>query len=307
MIIKITIIIVFVLLVFLTIKNYINAEKKTNAPIKMRTGEPGSGKTGLCALDVIKDYKKLYAAWKKNKKKNLRPVIYSNIPFRINRKLYAEVLTREHLLLQELFPDDVIPLVIWDEVGLSANQYSYDDPNIMTDNINDSWRCVEVFIRLFRHFFDDGDNHCRLYMTDQACGDVCIQLRRRMGQVDVLRGFERWLGFMPFYRVYVTRLQMHEDSIQNVNQMQITKDVEDKYYFGFLPYKWMSVKHYDTLCYSEAKEKGFTKKIEFSNWKDNPTKLKTCYMPDLRLTREELAIYKHKIRQLEKEAVKNCG
>lgn len=186
-----------------------------------------------------------------------------------NDPSFYKVLKREHLLLQELFPDDELPLVLWDEAGLSCNQYSYDDPNVVSENINDSWQCVEVFIRLFRHFYGDRGDNVRLYVTDQATGDICIALRRRFGFIDNLSGFGRWLLVLPFYKVNVTRLFMAEDSVQNNNSLQIGKEIKEKYYFGWLPYRWMSVKHYDSHCFKPARTLGFAREVSFDCWSDS--------------------------------------
>lgn len=299
------IILAAVILLVVIIKQFLGAEKKTEEVVKMRSGAVGSGKTALCGIDILKDYKRLYKRWKRNKKKFRRPVIYSNIPFRMSRKRWAKVLKREHLLLQELFPDDELPLVLWDEAGLSCNQYSYDDPNVVSENINDSWQCVEVFIRLFRHFYGDRGDNVRLYVTDQATGDICIALRRRFGFIDNLSGFGRWLLVLPFYKVNVTRLFMAEDSIQNNNALQIGEEVKEKYYFGWLPYRWMSVKHYDSHCFKPVRTLGFAREVSFDCWSDNtmPDKLTTNYVPDIRLTVEEKAKYKAMLKAREKLAL----
>lgn len=297
--------IIAVVFLIILIKQFTGALKPTREVVKMRSGSVGAGKTVLCSLDILKDYKRLYKRWKHNKKKYKRPVIYSNIPFRINRKKWANVLKREHLLLQELFPDDVIPLVLWDEAGLSCNQYSYDDPNVISQNINDSWQCVEVFIRLYRHFYGDSNDSCRLYVTDQATGDLCIALRRRFGFIDNLSNFRRWLGFTPFYKVDVMRLFMPEDSVQNVNSLQTDESLKDTYYFGFLSYRIFDVRHYNSHAFEPVKLYGFTSQIPFDNWADNtmPDKLTTNYVPDIRLSIEERAKYKASIKSREKIAL----
>lgn len=294
-----------IVLIVVIIKQFVCAEKMTAEVVKMRSGAVGSGKTAFCSINILKDYKRLYKRWKHNKKKYKRPVIYSNIPFRISRKRWAMVLKREHLLLQELFPDDVVPLVLWDEAGLSCNQYSFDDPNVVSENINDNWQCVEVFIRLYRHFYGDRGDNCRLYVTDQATGDICIALRRRFGYIDNLSGFGRWLVIFPFYKVYVTRLFMAEDSIQNNNFLQVGEEVKEKYYFGWLPYRWLSVKHYNSHCFNPVKTMGFCRELDFDCWSDNPMpdKLTTNYVPDIRLTIEDKARYKAAVKLREKRAL----
>lgn len=281
-------------------------------------------KTYLSVNDVISDYRKLQRRYKHRKNiiyklfrisLKCKPVVYSNIPLYLGKGKYSEVLTREHILLQKSFPSDVTPLVLWDEIGMSANQYSHDDPNITSDNVNDNSNCVEVFIRLFRHFYGENNRDmCRLYATDQATGDVCINIRRRFGSVDNLSNFHRWFKISPFYKVNVTSLMIQEDNIVNTNDTKLDKDKKQEYYFGFFPYRWMSKKRYDSHAYSGVLYTGFGKKISFDNWSDNDyiyhdengrifnSKLKTNYCPDLRMTREELAEYKAKIALVQKVA-----
>lgn len=239
--------------------------------------------------------------------------VYSNIPLYLGKGKYSNVLTREHILLLKPFPSDEIPLVLWDEIGMSANQYSYGDPNIMSDNINDRYQCVETFIRLFRQFYGEGNGDaCRIYATDQATGDVCINLRRRFGFVDNLSNFRRWLGITPFYKVDVSTLMMQEETITNVNNTKKDKDEKQEYYFGWLPYRWMKKPNYDSHCFSGVKYTGFSSTVNFTNWKDNDYQytddlgvvhkdvLKTNYCPDLRMSVVELAEYKSRVALAQK-------
>ena len=229
-----------IVLCIATLVTYFRAKPRNWGVVQLKSGSLGSGKTYLSVSEVLKRYKKLRKKEKKQnrslfkKKSPFRVKVYSNIPLYLGHGEYSEVLTREHILLIDPFPDDVIPLVLWDEVGLSANQYSFDDPNISSRNINDDFRCVETFIRLFRQFYgENSGDACRILATDQASGDVCIALRRRFGFVDNLSNFRRWLGFMPFYKVDVNTLMVQEDSVVNTNNVKKEKD--EKQALLFLP------------------------------------------------------------------------
>lgn len=274
---------------------YWHAEKNKREVVRIRTGSLGSGKTFTTVKDLIKDYKKLNLRYRFRKHPIARllygndirrPEVYSSIPLRLNKKKWSNVLKREHLLCQELFPEDCVPLVMWDEVGLSANQYSFKDDNIISHNINEKYQCLEAFMRFYRHFYGDRDDNCRVYTTDQATGEVCINIRRRFGTAYNLEDFHRWLGFMPFYKVNVRPMVMAEDSIENINNVKSDEDEKDKYYFGFLPYRWMNkllgVKRYDSHCFVIAKSMGFVSEVPFDNWQDNPYGYLTNYCPDLR-------------------------
>lgn len=239
--------------------------------------------------------------------------VYSNIPLYLGHGEYSNVLTREHILLLKPFPSDEIPLVLWDEIGLSANQYSYGDPNFVSENINDRYQCVETFIRLFRQFYGEGNGDaCRVYATDQATGDVCINLRRRFGFVDNLSNFRRWCGILPFYKVDVSTLMMQEETIVNTNNVKKDKHEKQEYYFGFFPYRWMRKPAYDSHCYSGVKYTGFASTVNFENWADNDYEyidengelhrdiLKTNYCPDLRMSTVELAEYRSRVQLVQK-------
>lgn len=279
-----------------------------------------------------------------------RPVVYSNIPLYLNSKLhivskkiapcfrgryiklfghivafylpqfyrtyqYSEVLTREHLLIESTFPDDVTPIVLIDELGTIANQYSYSDPHIVSSNLNDNYRCIETFIRFFRHYYGEGNgDNCRLFITDQSSGNITVGIRRRLSTIDYLSDFHRWLFVMPFYKVHVREMLLCDDNMQNVNQTQSPAQfggkpaaVPEPYYFGFLPYKRFSRCHYDSHAYSQTRFYGFVPRVNFTNWQQNDFTwidcyghlhcdvLKTNYCPDLRMSLAEKKAYKARI------------
>lgn len=268
-------------IVFYIIKNYMKSEKTlAGIVVVLRVGPLGSGKTFISVMNIIRDYKRLHKLYKLNPKKNRKPVVYSTIPIRLTRKLYANVLKREHILLQEKFEKDCIPLVLWDEVGMSCNQYSYDDENIITKNVNDNYRCAEVFIRYFRHMYDNGKNDCRMYLTDNSTGGICVNIRRRFTYVDVL---ERLAvnPILPFYKLYFKRKYMTDEK-----EEQLLTEKKICYYFGFLMPKDMSIKHYESTCYRDVFETGFLSKLPYDNWSACPG-LRCCYVPDVRSTEEE--------------------
>lgn len=323
-----------IVLLVATIIQFVRAKKRKREVVKLRSGSLGSGKSFLSSRDIKRDYRFLNFLYRHRKNLILRllrlslknpPRVYSNIPCYLGRQQYADVLTREHMLCIDTFPSDVTPLVLWDEAGMSASQYSYDDPNIISENVNDNAKCVEIFIRLFRHFYGEGNrDRCRLYLTDQATGDICINLRRRFGSVDNLSNFRRWLGFTPFYKVDVSTLMIQEDNVVNTNDTMKDADKRQEYYFGFLPYRWM-IKHptYSSYAYHGVKYgTNFVSSLPFTNWKDNDfvytdengiehhDKMMTNYCPDLRMSKEELAKFKAErmlVQKLAKDEVFSKG
>lgn len=297
----------------------------------LETGELKSGKTYIAVRDLLYFYRMELRRWKRGKTKR-KPVIYSTIPIiigynwkeifsnwvafqfdkkeykRITRKMsplekcqvtimnkyyiWSDVLTRDMILLREPIPDNVLPLWLYDDVGASASQYSYNDPNVITQNINESWQCFEVAVRYFAHH--NGGDRCKIRATEQRYSGLCINLRSRMGSCDVLSDFHRVLGFLPLFKVNCDRLSTCDDNlVQNVKESSnIEQRRKQTYYCGFLPYKKLSIKHYDSEAYEPTKHVGFSPSVSFTNWKDNPYGLKTVYCPDLRTTKEEMAEFK---------------
>lgn len=296
----------------------------------LETGELKSGKTFIAVRDLLYFHKKAMKKWKK-KKSFRRPVIYSTIPIIIKRNwkeilshpiqyrkdkreykkqtkrkstlekakvtimnkyyIWSDVLTRDMILLRDPIPDDILPLWLYDDVGASASQYSYNDPNVITDNINENWKCFEVAVRYFAHH--NGGDQCRIRATEQRYSGLCINLRSRMGSCDVLSDFHRIGKILPFYKVYVDRLTTCDDNlVQNVKQTDNEARQRSDYYVGFLPYKRFSLKHYDSEAYEPTKHFGFSPSVPFTNWKDNPWGLKTTYCPDLRTSKAEKLAHK---------------
>ena len=291
----------------------------------LETGELKSGKTFIAVRDLLYFYKKEMKRWRKGKTIR-KPVIYSTIPIiighnwkyirahfiewlqdrkdykletrkmtpmekcqntRMNKYyIWSDVLTRDMILLRTPISDRVLPLWLYDDVGASASQYSYADPNVITDNINENWKCFEVAVRYFAHH--NGGDRCRIRATEQRYSGLCINLRSRMGSCDVLSDFHRVGKILPFFKVNVDRMSTCDDNlVQNVKENNAEARKKQDYYIGFLPYKRLSLKHYDSEAYEPTKTLGFSPSVPFTNWSENPYGLKTTYCPDLRATEAE--------------------
>lgn len=313
---------------FFVVKSFVQSKRSSRQVVQLYSGTVGAGKTYIAVnARAISSFKTL-KRWYKHRNNFFRryithhtcdrpPRLYSNIPIYIGKKDgWSFVLKREHLLLMQPFDPNYTTIVVWDEVGMAANQYSYDDPNIVSENLIDRVACVETFIRLFRHFCGEGNaDRCRLLCTDQASGDVCIALRRRFGVIDYLSDFHRWLGITPFYKVFVREMLIAEDQVTNVNDTVKQDDQHVDFYFGFLPYRRRKNTHYDSHCFSGLQVTGATVRgrLPFENWSDNDytyclggklvvSPFKTDYIPDLRMTYQEKKEYKDRIRGLIREA-----
>ena len=296
----------------------------------METGELKSGKTFIAVRDLLYFYKREMKRWKRGKTIR-KPVIYSTIPIIIGRDwkyirahfvewlqdrqdykletrkmtpmekcqntrmnkyyIWSDVLTRDMILLREPIPERVLPLWLYDDVGASASQYAYNDPNVITDNINENWKCFEVAVRYFAHH--NGGDRAKIRATEQRYSGLCINLRSRMGSCDVLSDFYRLGKILPLFKVNVDRMSTCDDNlVQNVKENNAEARKKQDYYIGFLPYKRFSLKHYDSEAYEPTKTFGFSSSVPFTNWKDNPYGLKTTYCPDLRATEAEKRIVK---------------
>lgn len=288
--------IILIVLVALVVWNYFRSEPiPSGSPII--TGARGAGKTRFAVLRLVLNYRFKHFGWKIRKvpivgwlfSPKYEPHVYSNIPLRLTRKVWADVLTKEHILMFDELPKG--STVFIDEIGCMVNQYSHGDPNVISENYIQNFHCAEIFTRFFRHFI--GENEGDFVCTDQAVGDVNIQFRRRFDKALQLRGFHRflYLPFMPFYKVSVDILDISEGDVQNTKNINSVLGERGKFFFGYLPiqFPW-SIRNYSTHCYAKAYEhKKFVSSVPFKNWGDNPDGLYTNYLIELRLNDAEKA------------------
>lgn len=223
-----TALIICIILVVVLFKTY---NRKYDTVIAY-TGGLGSGKSMLStetAIQLLRRNRR--KIWRYNifhpKDKKQRPLLYSNIPIRISKKEWAEVLTAEHLLLRARIREKSVVYI--DEVGSFANQFQFRDQNI---------QIFDEFIRFFRHYTKGG----YLVVNDQCSENIVLQIRRRINTVFNLMHFKPRLWL--FYTVRCRNMSISEE-IKTVEQ-QNTED-NAKVVFGFLQPKW----RYDTWCYSE--------------------------------------------------------
>jgi len=295
-------IIVIVLIIFIIVIGFqkYHAKHMSKEVIVCFTGTIGSGKTFL-ATSMLKYRYKLQRFLYKIKITKSKPIIYSNIPLYIDKKTDVKVLKREHLLLQEKFEENCCPFVLLDELSLIATCYNWDDPNIVSKNINDNMKTLETFIRFYRHFYGHSNkDKLRMFITDQATGSVNIQMRRRIGFVNYLYNMRRWGLILPFYKIDTKEMVIQEDTV-NENNVDL-QEKERQYYFGHLPYRWIAklMKKkpcYDSHCFRYALITGnFVKSLPYDNWQKDD--LTTNYCPDIRMTEEEKKDYVEHIKSI---------
>lgn len=193
-----------------------------------------------------------------------KPLLYSSIPIRINKHEYAEILTVEHLLLQE----NIVPgsIVFIDEVDVWANQYSHNNPNVIeilskrnseqTDYAEGG--IFDEHIRLFRHLHASPACEPKLVVNTQATANIVTVIRRRINTVYVQSNFRiikiPILSIVPFigrlfkYYTYLVRNITITDEITNTSDGNT--ETSCRRVIGIMPF----ICHYDTHCYSPRVE-----------------------------------------------------
>ena len=126
------------------------------------TGGLGSGKSMLSTETAIKllrrNRKKVrWHNFRHPRNKKEKPLLYSNIPIRISKKEWAQVLTADHLLLRDRIREKSVVYI--DEVGSFANQFQFKDTNI---------QIFDEFVRFFRHYTKGG----YLVVNDQCSENI---------------------------------------------------------------------------------------------------------------------------------------
>ena len=238
-------IIIFAILLFIFIKwlarSYVKRKVDT---IVAFTGGLGSGKTAESVYLAIRLYKKNVVKAKKENRKMKRlkkplndlPKLYSNIPIRLNGRVYSSPLTEDILLLRKRMP--LYSVVLIDEVSLFATQFDYKNPNIL-DNFNE-------FVRLFRHYTKGG----YLIVNDQCSENINLWVRRRL---NVVQNLSKYV-VIPILHIVVflkREISISEEIKQVLNDEDSINDTNK------LCVKWRPLfyrkffKHYDTFCYSE--------------------------------------------------------
>ena len=196
------------------------------------TGGLGSGKSMLStetAIKLLRRNRRKVARhnFRHPRHKKPKPLLYSNIPIRVSKKEWSQLLTADHLLLRDRIREKSVVYI--DEVGSFANQFQFKDTNIQT---------FDEFVRFFRHYTKGG----YLVVNDQCSENIVLQIRRRINTVFNLMHFRAWFGL--FYTVRCRNMSVSEE-IKTIEE-QNTED-NTKLVFGFLQPKW----RYDTWCYSE--------------------------------------------------------
>lgn len=177
-----------------------------------------------------KQHKELY-------KRNLKPLLYSNIPVHFKKHIFSKkrewntTLTASHILcFEEMVQYSV---VIIDELPQFINQFNWNE-ELVQKNVNE-------WITYFRHYYAG-----HLLCTAQAIDDVVVQIRRKLNQATWCFNFKAYpFKFMPiFYTIRMCDIML-SDQVGTISTSFIEENT--KLHFGLFPPKGT----YDTRCYSE--------------------------------------------------------
>lgn len=245
-------------------------------------GTMGSGKTYLSVREAKRAYKKVklihifskylfvprffFPRWRR------KPFLFSNIPVKLGRNKYCNVLLKEHILRQKLLPEGAIVLI--DEIGQIASQWEYENPYVREQ--------LADFTRFYRHWIDG-----RMFVTDQSSDNIVKVVRCRLGIIYHLNNFHRWF-LLPFFNVECLPLLMVEDSQKETSNVELGAK---QYFFGILHYRWaeklLKLRSYDSRCYSEIYRHGAVREpVKYDST------LKTRYLIDISVSRDESKAYK---------------
>ena len=188
------------------------------------TGGLGSGKTLNSVKHALICLRKMrIKVWFNNKLAKIfkkrkileKPLLYSNIPIRINKKEISQPLTYEILTLKYRIKE--YSVVLFDETPQFINQFNY--------NIKDVQYNLNEFIAFFRHYVGG-----YLILNAQAESEIVKQMRAKLNSFYWCFNFQKFLFF--FYRVKIIHAQISENNISNSSTFL---DDNIKYTYGIIP------------------------------------------------------------------------
>lgn len=264
------IILVIAFVVYLFIKPYIIQHDT----IVLYTGGNGSGKSLFSVRDTLRCLRRL--RWKVrfhnfferiNPIKAIKvclgkyeydlfdkPVVYSTIPLRINRREWSRQLKVEHLMLQEKLP--LHSVVFIDEINLLISQMDYKCKGE---------KALNEFVTLFRHY-----TRGFMILNTQNLSKVHWIFRYCCNEAINLSECKKIPFFYPLIFTSKVRKITLGDDIKSVE----TDDATDK------PRVYMLrslIKHYDTYCFGERYDTvPYDIYSEFSRYKTNDFRSIDC-------------------------------
>lgn len=150
------------------------------------------------------------------------PVLYSNIPIKINKNEYSVRITKDILTLKKRIIE--YSVVLLDELPLIVNQFNW--------NITEVQNNLNEFVALFRHYVGG-----YLIVNGQSESEIVKQIRAKLNSYYWCYNFQK---FLCFYRVRI----LH-NVVSEYNVSMSTDFIEDKtkWTYGIIN------KHYNTRAY----------------------------------------------------------
>lgn len=237
--------------IFLFIIFFVKPYLQQYDTVILYTGGLGSGKSLISSKMALKLLRrnrfkvKWHNFWHPSDKWE-KPMLYSNIAFKISRSEWALQLTPGHMLMEAA----IVPrsIIFVDEICLFLDQFSIKLPASET---------VEEFATLVRHYTLGG----YLVMNTQNSNKVNFHFRYCVNSALNLSYFHRWLPFpLPWlwYTVKVRNISLADD-IKRIEEGNREDSMSTL--IGLRPF----MKHYDTYTYSiryrdvpRQKEKRYT-------------------------------------------------
>lgn len=276
-----------VICIYVLYKYFKSYKLQTNNTILCITGTMGTGKTFVGSALALKLYKKQRLKHRVYKfcplfkfvcRESVYPAhIYSNIPLRLkgkkNKIVWSEVLTDRHIMCLDTLPENCVVFI--DELGQFCSQWEFDNPYVMQN--------VQTLVRFFRHFTNG-----KMICTDQVSSNIVKPIRDRLGYVYQLNNFSRFFGILPFYTVECLPILCLDDGSTNI-QASVRDVSSESYLFGYLPYKWMKKKRYESRCYKKLYTENAQRHIDSFNG------FYTQYLIDLSVSTDVKKDYKKNI------------
>jgi len=254
MIVLIILLVLVIILTIVIVKQYIGSYKIGDENIVLFSGAPGTNKTYLCIKYAIRRYHKQMFKYRLKKIKSKlffwrkkeeleKPRLYSNIPIKLDKKTWSYKLDKEHLLLVKKINKGSV--IVIDEVGEVANQYSYNNVLVQVN--------FQELVRFVRHYGQEW----YIYSTEQAIENVVVQVRRRLALNLILYKLRKYP--FRFFKVLL------KEEIINSPAMSLMPS--EKVYYVFGRYRKEKKKYYDTHCYSERYKPIKTESEKWDNYK----------------------------------------
>lgn len=223
--------IIFIVAIVLLIVFLLKRKRLKLGNVVLISGGVKTGKSLMTLRFALKTYRKNLFAWwfknlfKKNAKKSMKPLFYSNIPLSV---IVYQPFTEEILLRKVRIPNKSV--VFLDECSLVADSMLFKD-----QLINEQ---LMLFVKLFAHYTHGGS----LFINTQSVNDLHYSFKRCIGNFIYISQKSN-LFFMS--KLTCRDMLFIEDTSTNVNNGDLEKDNSYNIYIPNFLFKL-----YDCYCFS---------------------------------------------------------